>query len=176
MIRQDVGAGWIRRFNLPLTTVTNAQAAIDFCEVLVPTGWYYELRRLVISQKSEVADAQAEMFHVELKRATSGYTSGSGGTTSTFRPRRTTDAATAQTAEVFNTTQAVAGTGTLITLEEESFFIARPYLHQPDPDGRLGFYAGEAFIASLETAVADDTDFLGYAEFECVQLGLGSSP
>src|SRR3954447_3189479 len=88
--------------------------AIDFFELITGAGGTIALLGLVISQTTELGDAQEEKLGLKFTRATGSYTSGSGGNTGVARPPvRASDAAATFTAETLNTTQIAVGSGTL---------------------------------------------------------------
>jgi hypothetical protein len=129
-------------------------AAQDLFEILAGSGKPFYLHEIVVGQTSDFGDAAAEGLGVRIKRATSGYTSGSGGSTPTPAKHLTSDSASGVTAEANNTTQAVAGGGTLTTLRAEPFNVQAGYQYLPTPETRYFFAAGEACVISL-TAPAD---------------------
>jgi hypothetical protein len=102
-------------------TVVAASAAqtgaIDWFELTSTSSSGFVLLGLDISQSTEAGDAQDEMIRWYIKRASSTFTSGSGGNTSVARTSvRSGDAAATFTAETNNTTQIAVGTGTLTTV------------------------------------------------------------
>lgn len=145
-----------RLYSIPfLTTATDAGTAIagarDLFEILAASGKPFYLHEIVIGQTSDYGDAAAEAVAIAIKRATSGYTSGTGGTTQTPRPHYTNDAAAGATAEIANTTQALAGGGSLNTLRIETFNVQAGYQYLPTPEQRVLFLPGEACVVSITT-------------------------
>ena len=141
-------------------------AAIDFFEIVAPSDAVMKLREVRITQSSEAGDAASEQLRFQIKKATGSYTSGSGGSAGSVNKMQTGDAAAGITAEVNNTTQAVAGTGTLTTLQPECENVHNGWLHKPPPDERIPFSPSEACIISLPAAPADEVTFSGYAIVE----------
>ena len=84
-----------------------------------------------------------------VKRATSGYTSGSGGSTVTPQKHLTGDGAAGATAETLNTTQASGAQVTI--LRQEAWNVQQGFTYLPAPEHRLTFNPGEALIISSET-------------------------
>jgi hypothetical protein len=73
-------------------------AAQDLFEILAGSGKPFYLHEIVVGQTSDFGDAAAEGLGVRIKRATSGYTSGSGGSTPTPAKHLTSDSASGATA------------------------------------------------------------------------------
>lgn len=89
---------------------------------------------------------------VQIKRATSGFTGGSGGGTATETKANTSDTASGLTSDRNNTTQAVAGGGSLETLEECYMNTLTPYEWYPPADAPMPIMQGsQAFIVSIDS-------------------------
>lgn len=142
-----------RFYSVPIVP-TAVSAAVDLFEVLAAAGKPFVLHEVVFAQSSDFGDAQAEGLGIAIKRATGSYTSGSGGSTVTPAKHATNDASAGPTAEVLNTTQAVAGSGALTTIRAEAFNVQGGWQYLPTPEQRLVFLAGEACVVSL-TGPAD---------------------
>ena len=140
--------GRIVSYPVSAVAVTLAQ---DFFEVLSATGKPFWLHSFNIAQKTDYGDAAAEGLDVLIKRGI-GNTSGSAGTTlagSAAGKQSTNDANAGPTAEFNNTTQAVAGGGSLTTLFADCFNIQAGYTYLPIPEDRFLFLAAEACIVSI---------------------------
>lgn len=146
-----------RYYSIPIVA-TAVSAAIDLYEVTAGTGKPFRLVELVIGQSSDYGDAQAEGLAVQIKRASTGFTSGSGGSSATPVPHRSGSNAFSGVAETCNTTQAIAGGGTLTTLRAEAFNVQGGYQYlQPEPEDDQGndermaylFAPGETCIVSM---------------------------
>jgi len=124
-------------------------AGQDLWEVLAATGKPFFLHEIVFGQDSDYGDAQAEGLRILIKRASGSYTSGSGGSTPTPAKHLTNDAAAGPTPECNNTTQAVAGSGTLTTVRAEPFNVQAGYQYLPTPETRIFFLPAEAVVVSL---------------------------
>jgi len=153
-----------RFYSVPFSA-TATTVAVDVFEVLAATAKPLVLYEIVIGQSSDYGDAQAEGLIVLIKRATGAYTSGSGGSTVTPVRHLTNDAAVGATAEVMNTTQAVAGSGALTTARAEPFNVQAGWQYLPLPELRYTFLPAEACIVSL-TAPADSITVSGTLVFE----------
>lgn len=140
-------------------------AAQDLFEVLAATGKPFLLHEVVVGQSSDYGDAQAEGLQVLVKRATGSYTSGSGGSSATPAKHLTNDAAAGPAAEINNTTQASAGSGSLTTVRAETFNAQAGYQYLPAPEQRLLFLPAEACVISL-SAPADALTLSGTLVFE----------
>lgn len=154
-----------RIISIPITA-TAATVAVDFCEILAASGKPYSLHEVVIGQTSDYGDAQAEGLLATFKRATGSFTSGSGGSSvTTFGKANTSDTAGGMTAEIFNTTQASAGSGALTTFRIEPFNIQSGLQYLPIPEDRYEFMPGEALVISLP-APADSLTWAGTVVIE----------
>lgn len=140
-----------RYFSLPFSAIV-ISAAQDLFEFKVGTK-PVTLIEVVFGQSSDYGDAQAEGLQILIKRGI-GNTSGSGGTTPTPVAHDSSQTAASATAEVNNTTQATAGTGTLTTIRAETFNVQGGYQYLPIPDERLLFLPNQSCIVSL-SAPAD---------------------
>jgi hypothetical protein len=138
-------------------------AVQDLFELVVPAGYRLHLHEIIYGQLSDVGDAAMELLAVTIKRGI-GNTSGSGGSTATPAKVRTNQDASGITAEINNTTQAVAGSGSLTTLPADVANIHHGYKYKPAPEERFVFAAGEAVIVSL-SAPADSLTSYGTLVF-----------
>lgn len=153
------------RFYTASFSATAVSAAVDVFEVLAASGKPFILHEIAIAQSSDYGDAAAEGLSILIKKATGSYTSGSGGSTATFRPHSTNDAAAGPTAETNNTTQASAGSGALITMRAEAFNVQAGYQYLPTPEQRMLFLPTEALVVSI-TAPADAITLSGSVTIE----------
>jgi hypothetical protein len=133
----------------------SVSAAVDLFEILAGAGKPFVLHRVTIGQSSDYGDAQAEGARILIRRATSGYTSGSGGVTPTVGKAMTNDAAHGLTVEACNTTAAVVGSGTLTTLVADGFNLQAGWDWFPAPEHRITFLPTEALIVNLPATPAD---------------------
>lgn len=101
----------------------SAQAgAIDWFELICGGTVAIVLLGLSIGQTTELSDAAEEQIDYYVKRGAGSYTSGSGGSTGVARtPKAPGDAAATFTAETANTTKIAVGTGTLVTIHNDTF-------------------------------------------------------
>lgn len=128
-----------------------ASALQDLFELKSAAGKGIKLHAIHIGQSS---DTDSEQLRVQIKRATGAYTSGSGGTTPTPQPLGN-DSASSFTAEMNNTTQAVAGSGALSVIHEDAFNVLNGWIFQPTPECRPIAFNGDAIIVSLPAAPLD---------------------
>lgn len=138
-------------------------AAQDLWELVVPAGYRLTLHEIVVGQITDVGDAAMELLTVSIKRGI-GNTSGSGGSTVTPAKHRSNQAVSGITAEINNTTPAVAGSGSLTTIRAEAMNIHKGYRYSPPADQRLMFEAGETVIVGL-SAPADSLTMHGTIVF-----------
>jgi hypothetical protein len=94
-------------------------AAQDFFEIAPASNTPVALHALLLTQSSDVGDAEEEMLRVSIVRGHS--TGGSGGSAGTENPLSPLDTAAAFVAEINNTT--IASAGTPLTLLSYSFNI-----------------------------------------------------
>lgn len=153
------------RLYLVNVTAEAETVAVDFFEINVPSDAVVILREVRITQSTEAGDAASEQIRFQIKRGV-GSTSGSGGASATFNKLQTGDAATGMTGEQMNTTQAVAGGGSLTTLIEECENVHNGWLYAPPPDERLVFSPGEEILVSLGSAPADSISWSAYCLLE----------
>lgn len=152
-----------RMYVVPISSVAApATAAFDAFELKASSTKGFRLHEVVIAQDT---DTDSEMVNATIKRAAGSYTSGSGGTTPTPVPLNSGDSAAAVTAEVMNTTQALVGTGTLVTMFEDAFNVLSGWHYLPTPEGRPEFLPTEACVISIGAHV-DAFDICGYAVLE----------
>lgn len=141
-------------------------AAGDFFEILAATGKPFKLLCVRITQSTEFGDAAAEQLKFEIKRASGSYTSGSSGSSFTPAPLDSTVAAAGATAEIKNTTQLAAGSGTLTTIMTINEHVANGLNYLPTPECQEVFRPAECAVISLGAAPADSVTFDGYAIIE----------
>lgn len=87
--------------------------AQDLLEILLGSSQAALVHSIKVYQSSDFLASEAELLQVTAKRAYGSYTSGSVGGTPTVFKYNKDDAAHGMTVKRNNTTQAVAGTGTL---------------------------------------------------------------
>jgi hypothetical protein len=129
----------------------------DLLEVKLGSAQAGFLHGVYIMQSSEEASSEAEQLKIALKRATGSFTSGSGGGTADVRKGQSGDASHGlATNERNNTTQAVAGSGTLEEVDAGAFAVlAGEWEKTYTPELRYPFGPSEAVLLSLEEAPAD---------------------
>lgn len=132
--------------------------AADLFEITPADDKPVEIVGMFLSQSSDVGDAAEEMLRFEIIR---GYTSsGTGGTTTTPRPVKRTDAAAGFTAETNNTTAAT--TGTAVILHADAFNIRSGYQNWwpegTEPDASQG---DTTILVRLMAAPADSLTLSG---------------
>lgn len=132
--------------------------AADLFEITPADDKPVEIVGMFLSQSSDTGDAAEEMLRFEIIR---GYTaSGSGGTATTPRPVKRTDAAVGFTAETCNTTAAT--TGTAVILHADAFNIRSGYQNWwpegTEPDASQG---DTTILVRLMAAPADSLTLSG---------------
>lgn len=148
------------------TVTASAQtAAVDLIEYTSASSRIVVLHGWDIAQTTDFGDAQDEVLGLILKRGSSGSTSGSGGSTPTPAPHETNSGAAAGTCEMMNTTQAVAGGGTLTTLYVSGYNVRSGDRMIFTPEMRPVFGPSERMVLS-QTAPADSVTFNVSITFE----------
>ncbi len=156
-------------YSIPITNTagtagTGGSAALDAWEITAASGKPFVLHEVVFGQYSDPADAQAELLSFIIKRGI-GATSGGLGQSVTPVKHVTNDQAAGATAEIMNTSQAVAGGGSLTTLRAEPWNAQAGVQYLPTPETRFTFAAGEICVVSITTP-ADALTFEGTAVIE----------
>ncbi len=138
-------------------TVFTSTGDSDLLEVLPADDKPVKLRGFLLSQTSEVGDAQEEGLRISVLRLPATVTSGSAGSAVTPIPMDSADTAAGAACECNNSTIATTS-GSAITIEELAWNIRNsPYEHWY-PDERFCPKAkqGEALIVRMQTTPADD--------------------
>jgi hypothetical protein len=129
----------------------------DLFEIVAAAGKVAYLNYLLLSQLTEVKDAEEEMLLVLIKSGQT--TSGSGGSAPTPVPVNVTDAAAGFTAEVNNTTKATAGT--IVTHHAEHWNVRMPLLWVPPPNLWIPLTGARRATVELATTPADSITIAG---------------
>lgn len=151
-------------YAVPFTGVA-VSAQQDFFEIVAPSNAVIYVHNVVLSQSSEVGDAQEEGLSLLFKRGAT--TTGSGGTTVTPVPLETGFPASTATCKVNNTTKASGGT--ISTIHSENWYIRGPYPGLPTPEIRHLISPGQRYTVELATTPADALTVSGTLYFE--QIG-----
>jgi hypothetical protein len=142
----DIG----REYSAPISIAT-VSAQVDIFELL-SVARPFALLGFSLSQTSEVGDTQEEQLELVLKYITGAPTSGSGGGTSTFRPKLPLDVAAATTIETGNTTKLTGGTS--VELDRFAWNVRQEYPWTPY--GKVPVCAAdEQLVLELVTTPAD---------------------
>jgi hypothetical protein len=138
-------------------TITNAGGDSDLLEILPADDKPIKLRGFLLSQSSEIGDAQEEGLRISVIRMSATVTSGSGGSSVTPVPMDSADAAAGAACECNNTTVATtSGTSTVVA---ELAWNERnsPYeWWAPDPQFAPKAKQGEGLFVRMQTTPADD--------------------
>jgi hypothetical protein len=153
--------GRIYRVQFNGVSVTAQQ---DLFEITAATGKHCRIHAWMVSQSTEVGDAQEEGLSVLLRRGTSGTTSGTGGSAATPVVQNASDTAAGASAEVNNTTR-MSG-GTITTEEPHSWNVRVPYMMIYTPEFRPQIAPGERKTLELATTPADAITMSGWMVIE----------
>lgn len=134
----------------------------DLFEIVAAAGKPFRVHDIEITNDSQEA---SEQLSVQLKRGI-GNTSGSGGSAGTEYTHDSDDTAVGVTSAVNNTTQAVAGGGSLEIIERKGSNIINGWEWHFTPEGALPFKDDETFIVSLPVAPAASVTMSGKVVIE----------
>lgn len=123
----------------------------DLFELNTPTDAVTIIHQIVLSQTTEVGDAQEEGLLILLKRGAT--TSGTPSTAATPVPLETGSSAYGGTVEVNNTTKATGGT--IVSLHAEAWNVRGPFVYLPTPEMRPILGPSTRFTVELATTPAD---------------------
>ena len=138
----------------------------DFFEILAATGKRIRINGWMLSQSTEIGDAQEEGLALIVKRGAGAVTSGSGGSTFTPSPQDVDDTASGATVEINNTTKMLVGAGTLTNLEAHNWNVRAPFLMIYPPEMRPRIKPGDRLTIELGTTPADSITMSGTVWFE----------
>lgn len=134
----------------------------DLFELAAPADCIVVVHQIILTQSTEVGDAQEEGLSILLKRGAT--TTGSGGSTVTPAPTEFGFAAAGSTAKANNTTKAT--TGTIVTLHAENWNVRSDKLILPTPELRLVLSPSQRLTVELATTPADSITMSGTLYFE----------
>ena len=137
------------RFYTIETGFQTVSAAQDLLEIQLPSSVVAILHSIAIDQSSDVSSADAKKQQILLKRGI-GATSGSGGGSATISKHQTGDASSGLTAERNNTSQAVAGGGSLATVGSFVWDVLAGLEHTPIPELRMAFSPSEYIVLATD--------------------------
>lgn len=142
-------------------------AAQDLFEVKASTAGSVIIHGFLISQNTEVGDAQEEQLRLTTNRGSGSVTSGSGGSTAAIAPIVRGSPAFGGAIEINNTTILAVGTGTLTTdMELHNWNVRVPYQFWYTPETRPVIMPGEYWTLESENAPADSITMSGTLWFE----------
>lgn len=138
-------------------TLTNAGTDSDLFNLAAADDKPIRLRGLILSQSSEIGDAQEENLRITIQRFPATVTNGSGGSSVTPQTLDSIDAAAGFTARCNDTTVATTN-GTAVKLEEFAWNERSSPMERWWPDERFAFTGRqtEAIIVRCESTAADD--------------------
>jgi hypothetical protein len=138
-------------------TVTNAGGDSDLLEILPADDKPVKLRGLLLSQSSEIGDAQEEGLRISIIRLPATVTSGSGGSAVTPVAMDSADVAAGAACECNNTTVATTS-GTAVVVAELAWNERNsPYeMWFPDLPFAPKVKQGEGLVVRMQTTPADD--------------------
>lgn len=148
-------------------TLTTAGGDTDIWSFQPAANRSINLRGFTLGQTSEVGDLAEENVRITVRRITTSFAVGSGGSAVTAAPppQSSLDAVWGATVRTNDTTVA---TGTSQVLDEFGWNIRNaPYEHwYPDERFCPGAFNTQGLVIRLETTLADDITFSGVAWFQ----------
>lgn len=151
-------------------TITNGNGDADLIQIVAPTDAIVRIHSIFVGQSSDAGDAQAEMLRVQLRRGQGTFTQNAGSAITPAKHEDSDGAATV-TATGFSATPAVAGTGTLTTVVEETFNVQAGWYYTPTPEEQLILRPTistdlSALIVHIPSTVTDDLTITCRVTFE----------
>jgi hypothetical protein len=142
-----------RAYIAPINITAAFTAQIDIFECLSAANKPGMLLGWEFGQTSEVGDTQEEWLELVLKYVTGAPTSGTGGGTSTFRPRSPNQTAAGLTLETGNTTKLTGGTS--VEIGRFAWNVRQTCLYVPVIEERFIFDQATRIVLELVTTPAD---------------------
>lgn len=146
------GRQYTAQFNGVAVTVQQ-----DLFEIVAAAAKPIYINYLLISQLTEIKDAEEEQLLVLIKSGQT--TSGSGGSTPAAVPVNVSDAAAGCTVEANNTTK--ASVGTIVTHHAEHWNVRMPLIWIPPPNLWIPLTGGRRGTIELATTPADSITMAG---------------
>jgi hypothetical protein len=137
----------------------------DLFDIAPATNKPVVIHEIVITQSTELAEAQEEWLHLRIVRGFA--TVGSGGGSFTATPLSVGDAAAGATCRINDTTKAVVGGGTTEVLRSDAFMVRSGFYYLPTPETRIVVTAASTrLVVQLNTTPADSVTISGTLIFE----------
>ena len=127
-------------------------AAQDLFSLLVGADEPIHILGCVISQNSDVKDAEEEGLTIRIMRGWG--TVGSGGSAPTARPLSSKQGAATTTVRANDTTEASAGT--VVNIHTEVWNIRMPWIYSPIPELRIRIDQGDDLVSVSLLAAPND--------------------
>lgn len=148
-----------------LYTVVFSSVAVtaqqDFFEIAGPSDAITVVHDWILTQSTEVGDAQEEGLAILVKRGAT--VTGSGGSTPTPSPLEFGDVAYGGVTKVNNTTK--AGTGTIVTMGSYNWNVRVPFQFIYTPETRPVLSPSQRLTIELATTPADSITVSGTITF-----------
>lgn len=141
-----------RVYDIDLTP-TAVTVAADLCEITIADDKPIAILSVNILQTTDLGDAAEEIIGLLWVRGHT--TSGSGGSAPTPRPLNPSNAAAGFTVEVFNTTQASAGTG--VNVGRDGWNIRVPFSRIYTPEEQPQASQGQTLLVLRMAAAPADS-------------------
>ena len=141
-------------------TLANAGGDADLMSIQPADDYPCKIRKVKISQSTEVAEAQEEDLRINLHRMAATFTVGSGGAAVTARAVKDYDATTGTPTVRVNDTTISTTSGTDETLEEWGWNErATPLIQEWGPEDAPTARQGSGFVIYSPGTPADDLTF-----------------
>jgi hypothetical protein len=138
----------------------------DFFQITPAANQTVIVHRWMLTQSTEVGDAQEEMLMLTTNRGVGATTTGSGGSTLTAQPVSDGDGVYGGVVLANNTTKMVAGSGSLEELEAFAWNERIPFDMVYTPEFRPQILGSARWTLELETTPADSVTISGCVWFE----------
>lgn len=138
----------------------SVSAVQDLLAVYTGSGKVVQIHSVELAQKTATAVGNLSLT---FKRATGGFTAGSGGSTPTAIPVNPGDAAATATVHANDTTQLTGGTE--VVLYATAVNVVNGWLYLPPAEDRPVIGLSSAFVVSLNTAPGSAETFSGQITF-----------
>lgn len=116
------------------------------------------LHSLFVGQSSDAGDANAQMLRMVIAKAFGTFTNSAGGTTVTPTPHQHSDVAFGGTVRARDTSIAIAATGTLTHILEETANVQAGWYYTPTPEERIVISPSQTLLVSAVNVAEDFVD------------------
>lgn len=153
-----------RIYSLTMSSALTAQT--DLFELVAGADTVIRILEYSVGQYTDVGDAEEEMLVIREIKGIGSITSGSGGATGVIEKLDEGDSASSASAEVYNSTLAVAGSGTLKVIRAMPMNIRAGLVLIFPEETQAVISGGDSWILRLNTTPADSLTIEATVLFE----------